>query len=112
MTKIKGIKVILVEEVEEGRDPFNAPLLVEKEIEIENVLVSPTTSDDIINSTNLYGKKAAYVLGIPKGDNHDWENKKIKFFGQTFKSFGKVTQGIEAMIPLEWNKKVRVETYE
>lgn len=112
MGKIKGIDVILVEEREIGRDPFNAAIYQETEVLVSNVLIAPASSDDTINSTNLYGKKAVYILGIPKGDGHDWENKKIKFFGQTFKSFGKVTQGIEAMIPLDWNKKVQVESYE
>lgn len=112
MAKIKGITVTLVDTVEIERDPFGHPIYEQKEIEVSNVLVTPTTSDDIINSMELEGKKAVYILGIPKGDTHDWENKEIKFFGQRFKSFGKVTEGIDYLIPLDWNKKVQVEIYE
>ena len=112
MTKIKGITVTLVDTVEIEKDPFGHPVFEQKEIEVNNVLVTPTTSDDIINSLELEGKKAVYILGIPKGDTHDWENKEIRFFGQRFKSFGKVTEGIDHLIPLDWNKKVQVEVYE
>lgn len=112
MAKIKGIMVTLVDTVEIEKDPFGHPIYEQKEIEVSNVLVTPTTSDDIINSMELEGKKAVYILGIPKSDTHDWENKEIKFFGQKFKSFGKVTEGIDYLIPLDWNKKVQVETYE
>ena len=35
----------------------------------------------------------------------------LEFFGQKFRSYGAVTQGIEALIPLYWNKKVKVERY-
>lgn len=112
MAKIKGITVTLVDTVEIEKDPFGHPVYEQKEIQVNNVLVAPTTSDDIINSMELEGKKAVYILGIPKGDTHDWENKEIKFFGQRFKSFGKVIEGIDHLIPLDWNKKVQVETYE
>ena len=36
----------------------------------------------------------------------------VAFFGQKFRAYGSVTQGMEAMIPLRWNKKVKVERYE
>lgn len=112
MTRIKGITVTLIDRVEVERDPFGHPVYEDKEIEVNNVLVAPASSDDIVNSLELEGKKAVYVLGIPKGDNHKWENREVKFFGQKFKTFGKVTQGIEDLIPLNWNKKVQVEVYE
>lgn len=112
MTKIKGITVTLVDRIEVDKDPFGHPVYKDIEIQVDNVLVAPVSSGDIVNSLELEGKKAVYILGIPKGDTNDWENKEIRFFGQRFKSFGKVTQGIDHLIPLDWNKKVKVEAYE
>lgn len=112
MTKIKGIRVTLVDRVEVDKDPFGHPVYEEKEIQVDNVLVAPVSTDDIVNSLELEGKKAVYILGIPKGDTNNWENREIRFFGQRFKSFGKATQGIDHLIPLDWNKKVKVEAYE
>lgn len=110
--RIKGITVELIQKIVTGEDPFGAPIYTKKPILVENVLIAPASSDDIINSQNLYGKKAVYMLGIPKGDTNDWEGNEVKFFNQTFRVFGKVSQGIEEMIPLEWNKKVMVEVLE
>lgn len=112
MTRIKGIPVILIQKIKVGEDPFGGGIYQEKPIKVKNVLVAPTNSDDIINSQNLYGKKAIYTLGIPKGDENIWEDNEVLFFGQRFKVFGKVTQGIDELIPLEWNKKAYVEVIE
>ena len=108
---IKGITVTLFDKVEVGKDAFDMPIYEEKAIEVKNVLVGNPTTDDIVNNETLYGKKTTYILAIPKGDNHKWENRKISFFGEMFYSFGNVTQGIEENIPLNWNKKVNVERY-
>lgn len=111
MTKIKGITIVLVDKVKTGVDPFGNPIYEDKDIEIENVLISPTSSDDIVNQLTLTGKKAVYTLAIPKGDTHDWEDKEVKFFGKRWRVFGVPLEGIEDLIPLEWNKKVMVERY-
>lgn len=50
-----------------------------------------------------------YTLGIPKGDAHDWIDRKIGFFGEIWRTVGTPVQGIETNIPLCWHKKVRVE---
>lgn len=110
--KIHGITVTLIDKIEVGKDPFGAPILEDKEILVDNVLVAPALSDDVINQQSLYGRKAVYTLGIPKGDTHDWENKEVRFFGERWRVFGLPLEGIDDLIPLEWNKKVTVERYE
>lgn len=112
MTRIKGIKIILVSKTEKGKDPFGNAIYGEKQIEVENVLVGQPTTDDITNSLTLYGKKAVYTLAIPKGDMNNWENQEVQFFGQRWRTFGKTIQGIGHLVPLDWNKKVLVEAYE
>ena len=112
MTRIKGIIVTLIGKTEEGKDPFGHPIYKETEIPDENVLVSPSTTEDITNQLNLTGKKAEYTLAIPKGDTNDWTDKEVRFFGKRWSTIGLPQEGIEEMIPLEWNKKVMVEHYE
>ena len=111
MAKIKGITVTLINKVEAGKDPFGTPIYEDVEILVDNVLVSPTSSDDIVNQLNLTGKKAVYTLAIPKGDTNVWEDQEVRFFGERWRVFGAETQGIDELIPLEWNKKVTVERY-
>ena len=108
---IRGITVRLYVKTQTGTDEFNAPIYTETSVDVENVLVGEPVSEDIVNSLQLYGKHIAYTLGIPKGDEHDWDNVTVEFFGQKFRTYGGVTQGIKDMIPLVWNKKVKVERY-
>lgn len=111
MAKIKGIPVTLINKKEVGKDPLGSPIYEDVEIEVDNVLVSPTSTDDIVNQLNITGKKAVYTLAIPKGDTNTWEDQEVRFFGKRWRVFGAEMQGIEDMIPLDWNKKVMVEHY-
>ncbi len=108
---IHGITVRLYVKTQTGTDDFGAPVFDETPKEVCNVLVGEPTSEDIVSSLQLYGKRIAYTLAIPKGDEHDWEDVTVEFFGQKFRTYGGVTQGIDTLIPLCWNKKVKVERY-
>lgn len=109
---IKGITVTLINKVEVGRDIFDHPIYEEVETQVDNVLVSPTSTDDIVNTMNLTGKKAEYTLAIPKGDTNNWEDAEVLFFDKRWRTFGMPIEGIDHLIPLDWNKKVMVERYE
>ncbi len=112
MSKIKGITVNLIIREEGKRDEFNHPTVIEKTIEVENVLVSPTSSDDILSNTSLDGHKIVYTLAIPKGDENTWENAIVEFYGRKWHVVGIPLMGIDENVPLYWNKKVTVEAYE
>ena len=109
--KIKGITVKLYNQIPQGPDDFGNETYQETEVDVENVLVSPTSSDDVISSLNLYGKKAVYTLAIPKGNTNIWEDQIVEFFGQKYRVYGYVVQGIEDNIPLAWNAKAWCEVY-
>lgn len=111
MSRIRGITVTLIQKTVIDHDPFGGAIYGEVETPVENVLVSPTSTDDMVNQLNLTGKKAVYTLAIPKGDTHIWEDQEVRFFGKRWRVFGFATEGIEDMIPLDWNKKVMVEQY-
>ena len=108
---IKGIEITLYDKTQTGTDDFGAPVYTESEIKVANVLVGEPSSDDIISSNELYGRKVAYTLAIPKGDTNKWVDREVSFFGQRFRTIGEPTEGIEENIPLYWNKKVKVERY-
>lgn len=109
---IRGITVTLYQKKQTGIDAFNAPVYEEVPEPVPGVLVGEPTTEDVVNDLQLYGKHTAYTLAIPKGDTHDWEDKTVAFFGRKWRTFGGVTEGIETLIPLAWNRKVRVERYE
>ena len=112
MSKIRGITVTLYTETSTEKDAFNRPIVTETAVDVSNVLVYPTSSTETLDTLNLTGRKAVYTLAIPKGDTHDWKNKKVEFFGEIFRTFGEPIKGIDGLIPLDWNTKVMVERYE
>lgn len=118
MARIRGITVKLYTETVTGYNPFGEPIIKETPVEVDNVLVGEPSADDIVTSTSLYGKTIKFMLGIPKGDTHDWVNKKVEWtdaYGTTYTvmTFGYPITGIEANLPaqLPWHKKVRCEAY-
>lgn len=108
---MRGITITLYEKKEVGRDAFNGPIYEETPEEIDNVLVSPSSTDEILSANQLYGKKAVYTMAIPKGDAHEWEGKKVSFFGYNWRVIECVQAGIESLVPTAWHKKATVERY-
>ena len=109
---LQGITITLYNRTQTGTDAFNRPIYEDVQTTVDNVLIGEPNTEDIVNEMNLSGKRLAYTLAIPKGDNHEWKDAVVEFFGERFRTFGAPTQGIEDMIPLQWNKKVKVERYE
>lgn len=118
MARIKGTTVILYTEVQTGEDPFGNPIYEEVPVEVDSVLVGEPSTDDITSATQMFGKVISYMLGIPKGDTHDWTDKEVEWtdaYGHVHKvkTFGFPITGIEANIPesLPWHMKMRCEEY-
>lgn len=108
---MRGVDVLLHNQILGGYDPFNKPFYVENIETVENVLIAPASAPEVLDTLNLTGRKAVYTLAIPKGDKHDWEEQVVEFFGEMWRVIGVPMQGIEHLIPLDWNKKVQVERY-
>lgn len=108
---MKGIDVQLVKKTQTGTDPFGNPIYDEELITVHDCLVGQPSTDDMQTSIELYGKTIAYVIGVPKGDENDWTDTEVIFFGKRFKTIGFPQEGIEDNIPLRWSKNVKVEFY-
>lgn len=108
---MKGTTVQLVVKTQSGTDAFGAPVYNEELVSVADVLVGSPTSDDVTNTLNLYGKKIEYVLGIPKGDTHNWIDAEVVIWGERFRTVGYPTTGEQENIPLRWGQNVKVERY-
>lgn len=110
---MKGITITLYNRTQTSTDALNHPIYTETAVSVDNVLVVPLSSEEVTEIYNLTGRRAEYQLAIPKGDANDWTaGKKVSFFGNTWRIIAIPEEGIEKLIPLSWNKKVRVERYE
>lgn len=111
---IQGIKIKLLQKTISGYDWSNQPEYTTEWVEVDDVLVGEPSTDDVTSTLELYGKKVNYLLAIPKGDSHDWENTQVELpapFSGIYNTIGAPTAGIESNIPLRWNKKVKIERY-
>lgn len=109
---MKGIDVILCKKVIESVDPFGNPVTSEQQITVEDCLVGQPSAQDMTSSIELYGKKVAYTIGVPKSDTNDWTDAEVIVFGKRFKTIGFPEEGIAENIPLRWGKNVKVEAYD
>lgn len=109
-----GITIQLLVRTQSGTDALNRPTYDESWVEVSDVLVGEPSQDEITTTYSLNGKQVKYTLAIPKGDTHVWEDTEVILpepFGGKYKTIGYPTAGIEANIPLRWNKKVKLERY-
>lgn len=78
-------------------------------ITISNVLVGEPSTEDLTDRASFFDIRTLYTLAIPKGDANDWVNGTVVFYGKTWHVVGEPTEGLDHLIPLQWNRKVRVE---
>lgn len=109
---MRGITITLYDRTQTGVDSFNRPIYSETPVSVDNVLVTPSTDTEVVETLNLTGKRAIYTLAIPKGDTHVWEDRKVSFFGKDWRAINFAAGGIDHLIPLSWNAKVQVSRYE
>ncbi len=114
---MRGITVTLYKKTADSTDPFGATAWKETAETVDNVLVGQPTTDEITESTDLYGKRIDFVLGIPKGDAHEWQDRRVEWtdaYGRTVKceTVGFPLTGVEHLVPGPWHMKVRCRRIE
>ena len=87
------------------------PIYKYTDVTVENVLWNESSVDDLIDTNRLEGTQELYTLSIPKGDANTWLENTVTFNGKTYHCYAE-GEGMEDLIPLEWNKKVLVERYD
>lgn len=108
---MKTTTVQLAVKTEGAPDPFGMPTETEELIDIPGCLVGQPSTDDIAQTMEMYGKKIAYVVGVPKGDEHSWVDTDVIIWGERFRTIGYPETGIQGNIPLKWGQNVKVERY-
>ncbi len=109
---LHGVTVTLVEKTQTGTNAFNEPVYTETTVDVDDVLVGNPTSDELTSAQSLHGKTIEYVLGIPDGDEHVWEDTAVIIFGKRYQTIGTVIRGIDDLVPLRWHRKIQVARYE
>ncbi len=114
---MRGMDVTLIIKEQTGTDAFGSPVYSETQEVISDCLVGQPSSEDLISTMELTGKHISYVIGIPKGDTHDWTNTDVIIVNprtgvaERFRTIGEPMTGIQANIPLRWGANIKVEKY-
>ena len=111
---LRGTTVTLYERRQTGTDPLGAPVYEETPVEVHDVLIAPSGSSAVADTTGLEGRRGAYQLYLPREDAHDWENCRVGFYGRLWRVYGAVQQWMPENLPAGccWNKCVEVERYD
>lgn len=109
---MKGTTIQIAVKTQTGTDPFGAPTYKTEFEDVPDVLVGTPSTDDVKASVELFGKKIEYILGIPKGDTHNWVDVDVIIWDQRYKTFGFPITGEQANIPLRWGQNVRVTRFD
>lgn len=112
---LHGVPIQLKVKVQTGENRFGEPIFADDWETVEDVLVGLPSTEDLPAPGELNGRRVDYLLGIPKGDSHDWTDTEVELpapFGGTYRTVGFPIAGIDDLIPLRWNRKVRVERVE
>ena len=108
---MKTMTVQLVVKTQEGTDPFGAPIETEEIVDVPGCLVGQPSTDQIEQTLEMYGKRIAYVVGVPKGDTNTWVDTEVIIWGDRYRTIGFPETGIQDNIPLSWGQNVKVERY-
>ena len=108
---MKTTTVQLGVKTQTGSDPFGVPTYSYSFIDVPGVLVGQPSAEERLSTLDLCGKYIAYTLGIPKGDDHDWNDTEVIIWGERFRTIGFPETGIQENIPLRWGKNIKVERY-
>lgn len=114
MGKIHGITITLLSKTQTGVNALGEPVYTIVPIQVNNVIVAPATSQEILDIQTLTGKKITLNLGIPKGDTNVWEDRDVVLpapFDGTYHTVAYMQTGITDLVPLDWDKKIAVEKY-
>ena len=108
---MKTMTVQLVVKTEVGTDPFGAPIETEEIVDVPGCLVGQPTTEEIVQTLEMYGQKLSLVIGVPKGDTHKWYDTEVIIWGERYRTIGYPQTGIQDNIPLNWGQNVKVERY-
>lgn len=111
---IHGITIQLLRRAQTGVDDYGSPVFDETAVTVPGVLVGEPVTSESPSTLDPIGRRVQYTMALPKGDSNEWEGNRVILpepFAGTFRVIGLPTAGIEANIPLRWNKKVLIERW-
>lgn len=99
---MRGETVKVFSRVQDGVDELNNPIWLTEDYDIENVLVSPGTSQDVPESTRPDGVTVKYTLYIPKTFDGKLDHCTVDVRGELLDVVGSPRRFDLTNCPTEW----------
>lgn len=104
------VKVSITQET--GKDAFNAPIYKTEWEEVNDVLVVPGSTDNVVESNRQRGTRVVYTLHFPKTFNKSLRGCLVEVRGEQFRVIGDPKPYQMWNCPTRWHMPVEVENVE
>lgn len=106
---IRGETVVVLREVEIGRDPFDAPIVDWVDELVPDVLVAPGARGDVVDSNRPDGVEVQWTLHFPKTFKGSLRGAEVSVRGQApCPVIGDPQPYTDENTPTRWNRPVEV----
>lgn len=105
---MRGETVYVEDVLETGADPFGNPLFERFERAVDNVLVAPGDTEDVIESNRPDGAEVRYTCYFPKTFDEVLENRRVKVRGEWLDVIGSPDHFDKLNCPTDWWEVVKV----
>ncbi len=111
---LKGDTVTVIwEDVEVGRDEFNAPITETRTEDVENVLIAPGARQDVSEANRPEGVVVAWELHFPKKFTESLRGALVQVPGdEPRKVIGDPRPYQAQNTPTDWNRPVELEGHD
>lgn len=109
---MRGENVTVITATPTGVDEFNNPTHTRTELTVTDVLVAPTTTNDLTGSTRPDGKTTTLTLHFPKTFTGRLAGALVRVRGVEYRVVGNPVAYQTANTPTRWNRPVELEEVE
>lgn len=105
---ISGTTVTVTRRVMTGRDEMGEPVFSTQSESVGNVLVAPSSTDEMDETNRAYGVTCELTLHFPKDYTQSLEGCTVAVYGGTYRVLGDPQPYMAANTPTPWNRPVKV----
>lgn len=105
---IAGTTVTVLIPTAASVDEFNNEALEWGRLEVQNVLVAPADTADVVDSNRPDGNRARLILHFPKAFSASLRNCRVEVLGKVWEVEGDPQPFMPDLTPGVWNRPVKV----
>lgn len=105
---ISGMEVEVVRRTMTGRDEMGEPIFSESHEPVGNVLVTPSSTDEMDETNRAFGISCELTLHFPKDYTASLEGCSVIVYGDEYRVLGDPQPYMPENTPTPWNREAKV----